>query len=64
MLSPRQQIIISREIRKEQLRQKAKPGFLRRPYKQVVAIGFSKARKIDPAIPEPDETELNNPVWS
>ena len=52
-----QRKLVSQEIRKEFKRQKMKPKGLRRSRKQIIAIGFSKARKINPRIPEQDPYE-------
>ncbi len=56
-LSPRQRLLVGREIRRETLRQREKPIGQRRPRQQVVAIGFSKARTKDPSIPTTEELE-------
>ncbi len=61
MLTARQQKIVSSEIRREFRRQRAKPIFLRKPREQIIAIGFTKAREIDPDIPE---EEIKNPVYN
>ncbi len=58
-LSLKQRRLVSREISKEFRRQRVKPIIQRKARGQIIAIGFSKARKVDPTIPELEE---NNPM--
>lgn len=60
-LTERQKKLVAREIKKEILKNNRKPFRNRMSRRQAVAIGFGKARRIDPDIPKEENPVIEHP---